>query len=225
MTIQKTQDKSVLWVEKYRPQTIAECILPTAYRINLEGFISKSELPNIVFSGPTGVGKTTVAQALVNDFGLDSMLVDATLTPNVDGIRERVISFASTRGLTGDKAIIFDEADLLNKRHSQPTLARCIEKFPRCRYVLTCNDPKKIIPSLKSRVIEFDFQFTESEHLEVQELQCLRACEILDKERISFQQHDVKEIVSFHYPDFRQALIVLHNQSVTGTLLPMRKVA
>lgn len=225
MAIRKQQDKSVLWVEKYRPQTLAECLLPESYRKIFQGFIDRDEMPNLLLFGSTGIGKTSIAQALINDMQRDSMTINATITPNVETVRERVVDYASSGGLFGEKTVIFDEADYLNKLHTQPALSHCIEKFSRCRYVLTCNEPKKIISRLKSRLMEFDFNYTEEENLELLTAYADRACEILEKEQISYQRDDVEEIVEYYFPDYRKTLNELHRSSVTGTLLPMRKAA
>jgi len=225
MTKRNSQGKSVLWVEKYRPQTLSECLLPTTYRETFEGFIARGEMPNLLLSGPTGIGKTSIVQALANDMQRDTIIINSTTESNLDTIRDRVIKFASTRGFGGEKAVIFDEADFLNKVHSQPALSRCIEQFINCRYLLTCNEPNKIIPRLKSRLMEFDLNFTNDENFELVETYTDRACDILDREQITHQRGDVEEIVEYYFPDFRKTLNELHRSSVTGILLPLREAA
>ena len=190
MTKRKNQPQSNLWTEKYRPISISDCLLPNSYRATFEGFIARQEMPNLLLRGSTGIGKTSIAQALCNDMSRDSMIINATLEPNVDTIRDRVVKFASTRGFGGEKAAIFDEADFLNTQHTQPALSRCIEQFKQCRYLLTCNEPEKIIPRLKSRLMEFDFDFTDAENQQLRSNYIARSEWILDQEEIEFDSAD-----------------------------------
>ena len=149
-----------LWVEKYRPQKIAETILPSHIKATFEQIVNGGELHNMLLTGTAGVGKTTVAKALCNELDLDYLIINGSEEGNIDTLRNKIKQFASTVSLSGGyKVVILDEADYLNPQSTQPALRGFIEEFSaNCRFILTCNFKNRIIQPLHSRctVIEFN---------------------------------------------------------------------
>ena len=149
-----------LWVEKYRPQKIDDCILPKKIKDTFKQFIESGELPNFLFSGGPGIGKTTVAKALCNEVGAEYLLINGSEEGNIDTLRTKIKSFASTISLTDSKkVVILDEADYLNPNSTQPALRAFIEEFSNnCRFIFTCNYKNRIIEPLHSRCAVVDFK-------------------------------------------------------------------
>ena len=143
-----------LWVEKYRPKTIAETILPPSLKQTFQQIVKTNELPNMLFTGTAGLGKTTVAKALCNELDLDYIIVNGSEEGNIDTLRGKIKQFASSVSLTGGvKVVILDEADYLNPQSTQPALRGFIEEFSNnCRFILTCNFKNRIIEPLHSRL-------------------------------------------------------------------------
>ena len=162
----------LLWVEKYRPQKIDDCILPTELKTTFQEFIDSDEIPNLLLSGPPGVGKTTIAKILCNELGMDHLLINGSEDGNIDTLRTKIRQYASTVSLTGKgKCVILDEADYLNPQSTQPALRGFIEEFAgNCRFILTCNFKNRIIEPLHSRcsVVEFKIPKNEKPHLSAQ---------------------------------------------------------
>ena len=148
-----------LWVEKYRPKTIDECILPGGLKKSFQEFVDNQEIPNLLFSGTAGIGKTTVARALCEQLGADYILINGSEESGIDVLRNKIKNFASTVSLAGGtKVVILDEADYLNPQSTQPALRGFIEEFSKnCRFIFTCNFANRIIAPLHSRcsVVEF----------------------------------------------------------------------
>ena len=142
-----------LWVEKYRPRTIEQSVLPYSLKETFSQIVSTGELPNMLFTGTAGLGKTTVAKALCNELGLDYILINGSEEGNIDTLRTKIKQFASTVSLQGGyKVVILDEADYLNPQSTQPALRGFIEEFSNnCRFILTCNFKNRIIEPLHSR--------------------------------------------------------------------------
>ena len=142
-----------LWVEKYRPNRVEDCILPEDLKQTFINIVSSGELPNMLFTGTAGLGKTTVAKALCNELGLDYILINGSEEGNIDTLRTKIKQFASSVSLTGGyKVVILDEADYLNPQSTQPALRGFIEEFSNnCRFLLTCNFKNRIIEPLHSR--------------------------------------------------------------------------
>ena len=144
-----------LWVEKYRPKTISECVLPSGLKQTLSEFISKGDLPNLILSGGPGVGKTTAAKALIEELGLTYMMINGSEESGIDTLRVKLKNFASTVSLHGGrKYLILDEADYLNAQSTQPALRGLIEEFHKnCGFILTCNYKNRLIPPLHLSLI------------------------------------------------------------------------
>jgi DNA polymerase III delta prime subunit len=209
-----------LWVEKYRPKTIEDTILPKELKETFSKIIESGEVPNMLFTGTAGLGKTTVARALCNQLGLDYILINGSEEGNIDTLRNKVKSFASTVSLQGGyKVIILDEADYLNPQSTQPALRGFIEEFSNnCRFILTCNFKNRIIEPLHSRCSTYEFN-TSKKNVAVLASQFMKRVEtILATEGITFNQKVVAELIMKHLPDWRRVLNELQRYSVSGTI-------
>jgi DNA polymerase III delta prime subunit len=209
-----------LWVEKYRPQTIDECILPKNLKETFKQFIQTGELPNFLFCGTAGVGKTTVAKALCNEIGAEYLLINGSEESGIDVLRTKIKSFASTVSLTDSKkVIILDEADYLNPNSTQPALRAFIEEFSNnCRFIFTCNYKNRIIEPLHSRCSVIDFKIENAEKAEIAGAFFKRTIGILKTENIDADQKVVAELVTKHFPDWRRVLNELQRYSVSGKI-------
>jgi DNA polymerase III delta prime subunit len=209
-----------LWVEKYRPQKIEECILPKNLKETFKQFVQTGELPNFLFCGTAGVGKTTVAKALCNEIGAEYLLINGSEESGIDVLRTKIKSFASTVSLTDSKkVIILDEADYLNPNSTQPALRAFIEEFSNnCRFIFTCNYKNRIIEPLHSRCSVIDFKIENNEKAEIAGAFFKRTMGILKAESIEADQKVVAELVTKHFPDWRRVLNELQRYSVSGKI-------
>ena len=210
-----------LWVEKYRPKTIAETILPEKLKSVFEQIVASGELPNMLFTGTAGTGKTTVAKALCNQMNLDYILINGSEEGNIDTLRGKIKQFASSVSLQGGyKVIILDEADYLNPQSTQPALRGFIEEFSKnCRFILTCNFKNRIIQPLHSRCGVYEFN-TSKKDLAALCMQFLdRVCMILDESQIKYQKGDLANLIMKHAPDWRRVLNELQRMSVAGSII------
>ena len=210
-----------LWVEKYRPKTIAETILPEKLKTVFEQIVASSELPNMLFTGTAGTGKTTVAKALCNQLNLDYILINGSEEGNIDTLRGKIKQFASSVSLQGGyKVIILDEADYLNPQSTQPALRGFIEEFSKnCRFILTCNFKNRIIQPLHSRCGVYEFN-TSRKDLAALCMQFLdRAGMILDEAEVKYEKSDLANLIMKHAPDWRRVLNELQKNSVTGNIV------
>lgn len=209
-----------LWVEKYRPKTIADTILPKELKETFSKIVESGEVPNMLFTGTAGLGKTTVAKAICHELGLDYILINGSEEGNIDTLRNKVKSFASTVSLQGGyKVIILDEADYLNPQSTQPALRGFIEEFSNnCRFILTCNFKNRIIEPLHSRCSAYEFN-TSKKNVAVLASQFMKRVEyILNQEGIPFNQKVVAELIMKHLPDWRRVLNELQRYSVSGSI-------
>ena len=210
-----------LWVEKYRPKTIAETILPEKLKSVFEQIVASGELPNMLFTGTAGTGKTTVAKALCNQLNLDYILINGSEEGNIDTLRGKIKQFASSVSLQGGyKVIILDEADYLNPQSTQPALRGFIEEFSKnCRFILTCNFKNRIIQPLHSRCGVYEFN-TSRKDLAALCMQFLdRAGMILDEAEVKYEKSDLANLIMKHAPDWRRVLNELQKNSVTGNII------
>jgi DNA polymerase III delta prime subunit len=209
-----------LWVEKYRPQKIDDCVLPKKLKETFKEFIQSGELPNFLFCGTAGVGKTTVAKALCNEIGAEYLLINGSEESGIDVLRTKIKSFASTVSLTDSKkVVILDEADYLNPNSTQPALRAFIEEFSNnCRFIFTCNYKNRIIEPLHSRCAVIDFKIESAEKQEIAATFFKRISQILKGENIEFDQKVVVELVTKHFPDYRRILNELQRYSVSGKI-------
>lgn len=209
-----------LWVEKYRPQTIDECILPEHLKKTFHEYIDAGELPNFLFHGSAGVGKTTVARALCNENGAEYMFINGSDESGIDVLRSKIRGFASSVSLTdAKKVVILDEADYLNPNSTQPALRAFIEEFANnCRFILTCNFKNRIIEPLHSRCAVIDFKITGQEKTDVMGKFFKRVVKILKTEGVEFDPKVIAELVQKHFPDYRRILNELQRYSVSGKI-------
>lgn len=210
-----------LWVEKYRPQKIDDCILPEGTKKTFKEFVASGQLPNFLLSGTAGVGKTTVAKALCNEIGAEFIVINGSDEGrSIDTLRTTIKQFASTVSLTdAKKVVIVDEADYMNADSVQPALRNFIEEFSNnCRFIFTCNFKNRIIEPLHSRcsVVEFKVSNTDKPKIAAQFFK--RVTDILSEENVQFDQKVVAEVVSKHFPDFRRVLNELQRYAVSGQI-------
>ena len=205
-----------LFVEKYRPQTIEECILPKGLKDTFQSIIFKGELPNMMFTGSAGVGKTTVARALCNEMNMDYIIINGSEDGNIDTLRGKIKQFASTISLQGgQKVVILDEADYLNPQSTQPALRGFIEEFSKnCRFILTCNFKNRIIDPLHSRCSIYEFNLGNKEKMATQFMQRLQF--ILDSERIIYDNAVIAELIMKYIPDWRRVINECQRYGMSG---------
>jgi len=211
-----------LYVEKYRPQVIDDCILPDETKKTFKEFVAKGEIPNLLLAGPPGIGKTTIAKALCNELGADYYVINGSDEGRfLDTVRNQAKNFASTVSLTGSskhKVIIIDEAD--NTGNDVQLLLRAnIEAFySNCRFIFTCNYKNKIIEPLHSRCAVIDFTIKGKQRVQLAGSFFQRLQSILDQEKIEYDQKVVAELVSKHFPDFRRVLNECQRYSTGGKI-------
>lgn len=209
-----------LWVERYRPSTIDECILPESMKKTFREFIDSGELPNFLFCGGAGVGKTTVAKALCNEIGAEYLFINGSEESGIDVLRTKIKNFASSVSLTdAKKVVILDEADYLNPNSTQPALRGFIEEFSNnCRFIFTCNFKNRIIEPLHSRCAVVEFKIENKDRPAIMGSFYKRVVGILKAENIAFEPKVVVELVSKYFPDYRRILNELQRYSVSGTI-------
>jgi DNA polymerase III delta prime subunit len=214
------RDDQFLWVEKYRPQKIDDCVLPESLKNTFKQYISQGELPHFLLSGTAGVGKTTVAKALCNEIGADFIMINGSEESGIDTLRTKIKGFASTVSLTdAPKIIIIDEADYLQANSTQPALRSFIEEFSaNCRFIFTCNFKNRILEAIHSRCACIDLKIDNKDKQVLLGLFFKRATQILKQENVDFDQKVVAELITKHFPDYRRVLNELQRYSVSGKI-------
>ena len=213
--------ENFLWVEKYRPKTIEECVLPVSLKSTFSDMVAKGEPQNLLFSGTAGVGKTTVAKALCNEMDCDWILINCSEEGNIDTLRTKIRQFASTVSLSGDvkKVVILDEFDYSNANSIQPALRGAIEEFANnCRFILTCNYKSRIIEPIHSRCTCIDFVLTPSEKPQIAAKMMERCSFILNQEGVKHDKKVLGQLIMKHFPDMRRILNELQRYSVSGSI-------
>ncbi|MDC3266359.1 AAA family ATPase [bacterium] len=210
----------VLWVEKYRPRTVTECILPQELKNTFQSIVNNGTIPNLLLTGTQGTGKTTVARALCEQVDSDYIIINGSMNGGIDTLRNEIQQFASTVSFMGGrKMVILDEADYLNAQSTQPALRNFMEEFSKnCGFILTCNFKSRIIEPLHSRcsIVEFKIPPKEKPGLAGQFYK--RVLTILDSEGIEYNKNVVGELIARHFPDWRRVINELQRYSVSGKI-------
>jgi len=212
--------KEFLWVEKYRPTKIEDTILPKSLKETFQKIVTGGELPNMLFTGTAGLGKTTVARALCNELDCDYILINGSEEGNIDTLRTKIKQFASSVSLQGGyKVVILDEADYLNPQSTQPALRGFIEEFSNnCRFILTCNFKNRIIEPLHSRCGVYEFNTSKKSMADLCDNFMQRCLTILSKENIKYAEAAVAELIMKFAPDWRRVLNELQRYSINGVI-------
>jgi DNA polymerase III delta prime subunit len=216
-----TKQNEFLWVEKHRPQTIEDCILPSSLKKTFQQIVDTGEMHNMLLTGSAGLGKTTVARALCNELDLDYLLINASESGNIDTLRSTIKQFASTVSLNGGKykVVILDEADYLNAQSTQPALRGFIEEFSsNCRFILTCNFKNRIIEPLHSRCAVIEFNTTKKQLAELAAQFMKRLQHILKSEEVDFNNKIVAELIMRYAPDWRRVINECQRYSSSGEI-------
>ncbi len=210
----------LLWTEKYRPQTVEDCILPERLKKPFQEYVKQQNIPNLLLTGGAGVGKTTVAKAMCHQIGCDYLVINGSDESGIDTFRTKIKNYASSMSLSGGrKVIIIDEADYLNPNSTQPALRNAIEEFAsNCSFIFTCNFKNRIIDPLHSRcaVVEFSLKNGEKDKMANQFFKRIQS--ILQSEKIDFDKSVIAELIKKHFPDFRRVLNELQRYSQFGAI-------
>jgi DNA polymerase III delta prime subunit len=210
----------LLWTEKYRPQTVEDCILPERLKAVFQEYVNQKQIPNLLLAGGAGVGKTTIAKAMCNEIGCDFMVINGSDESGIDTFRVKIKNYASSMSLTGGrKVIIIDEADYLNPNSTQPALRNAIEEFAiNCSFIFTCNYKSKIIDPLHSRCAVVEFGMKNGEKQKMAAAFFKRTTQILDTEKVEYDEKVIAEVVKKHFPDFRRVINELQRYSKLGKI-------
>ena len=212
--------KEFLWCEKYRPKTVEDTILDPKLKTTFQKIVDTGEIPNMLFTGTAGLGKTTVAKAICNELGLDFIVVNGSEEGNIDTLRGKIKQFASSVSLSGGyKVVILDEADYLNPQSTQPALRGFIEEFSKnCRFILTCNFKNRIIEPLHSRCGVYEFNTSKKQMAQLCSQFMKRLQTILEKEKVEYNNDVLGGLIMKYAPDWRRILNEAQRGSIGGTI-------
>lgn len=212
--------EQMLWVEKYRPEKISDCILPDPIKSTFQEFANKGTIPNLLISGSAGVGKTTIAKALCKEVGCDYLVINGSDESGIETLRVKIKQYASSVSLSGGrKVIIIDEADYLQANSTQPALRNAIEEFAiNCSFIFTCNYKNRIIEPLHSRCSVVDVKIQKEDKQKLMTQFFKRVCWILEQEKIEYNKEVVAQVVAKYYPDNRRVLNELQRYSISGVI-------
>ena len=211
----------ILWVEKYRPKLVDQCVLPENTQKVFSEIVEKGEIPNLLLTGSPGIGKTTIAKALCNQLECDWLMINGSDEGRmIDTLRTTITNFASTVSLSGGKKVlIIDEADYMNPESVQPAMRGSIEQFAQnCRFIFTCNFKNRIIPALHSRCSVVDFKIKKDDKPLLAQKFLSIATGILEKESVKYKPDVIAQLIMKHFPDFRRVLNELQKHAVGGTI-------
>jgi DNA polymerase III delta prime subunit len=209
-----------LWVEKYRPHKIADCVLPENLKNTFQQFVNDGNIPNLLLSGTAGVGKTTVARAMLDEIDADYIIINGSMNGNIDTLRNDIRNFAATVSFGGGrKYVILDESDYLNANSTQPALRNFMEEFSsNCGFILTCNFVNRIIDPLHSRCSVIEFKIGAKEKATLAKEFLSRACVILGQENVTYDKKVLAEVIMKHFPDWRRVLNELQRYGASGNI-------
>ena len=212
--------ETFLWVEQYRPSDVSSCILPKKLKDTFSEFVVQGDIPNLILSGGSGVGKTTVAKAMLDELDCTHMMINGSEESGIDVLRTKIKNFASTVSLHGGrKYIILDEADYLNPQSTQPALRGFMEEFHKnCGFVLTCNYKNRLIEPLHSRCSVIEFTIPNSEKPKLASEFMKRVALILDEQNVKYDERVVAEVINKYFPDWRRILNELQRYAPSGTI-------
>ena len=213
--------ESLLWVEKYRPKTIEDCILPESIKKTLRDVVSQNKIPNMMFTGTSGIGKTTAARAICNETQADYLIINGSDEGRmIDTLRTKLTQFCSTISLSGSrKVVILDEADYMNADSVQPAMRNFTERFAdNCSFIFTCNYKNRIIEPIHSRCAVIDFSLKNGEKQVIAARFMKRVEGILTDESIDYDKEVIAKLVLKHFPDFRRVLNELQRYSTSGEI-------
>ena len=213
--------ESLLWVEKYRPRTIEDCILPETIKKTLRDVVSQNKIPNMMFTGTSGIGKTTAARAICNETQADYLIINGSDEGRmIDTLRTKLTQFCSTISLSGSrKVVIIDEADYMNADSVQPAMRNFTERFAdNCSFIFTCNYKNRIIEPIHSRCAVIDFSLKNGEKQVIAARFMKRVEGILTDESIDYDKEVIAKLVLKHFPDFRRVLNELQRYSTSGEI-------
>jgi DNA polymerase III delta prime subunit len=211
----------LLWTEKYRPQTVEDCIIPNRLKQPFQEYVNQKQIPNLLLTGGAGVGKTTVAKAMCNEIGCDFMVINGSDEGRlIETFRTKIKNYASSMSMAGGrKVIIIDEADYCNPESVQPALRNFIEEFAsNCSFIFTCNYKNKLIEPLHSRCAVIDFALKNGEKAKMAAAFFKRLQSILQSEKVEYDDAVIAELIKKHFPDFRRALNELQRYSQFGKI-------
>ena len=209
----------LLWVEKYRPSRVEDCILPDAIKSTFLEYVAKKQIPNLLLSGSAGVGKTTIAKALCEEVGCDYIVINGSDESGIDVLRTKIKNYASSVSLSGGrKVVIIDEADYLNPNSTQPAMRGAIEEFSsNCSFIFTCNFKNRIIDPIHSRCSVIDFKINGSK--QAMAAQFFKRVEwILEQEGVTYSKDAVAAVITKHFPDNRRVLNELQRYAISGNI-------
>jgi DNA polymerase III delta prime subunit len=214
------RENEFLWVEKYRPRKLEDCILPADQKRIFQEMLSKGEIQNMLLCGGAGMGKTTVARALCEELETDYIIINGSEESGIDVLRTKIKQFASTVSFSGKpKVVILDEADYLNPNSTQPALRAFIEEFSaNCRFILTCNFKNRIIPPLHSRTAVIEFKLPKADKPKIAAAFFKRVTEIMGIEKIEADGKVIAKVIEKHFPDYRRVLNELQRYSASGKI-------
>ena len=209
-----------LWVERYRPKRVSDTVLPAELKAVFQQFVDQRNIPNLILAGGPGIGKTTIARAMLEELGCDYIVINGSMNGNIDTLRNDILEFASSMSLEGGrKYVILDEADYLNANSTQPALRNFMEEFSKnCGFILTCNFVQRIIEPLHSRCSVIDFKLPKKELPVLASQMMQRAVTILEDNQIPFDNAAVAEVVRKYLPDWRRVINELQRYSATGRI-------
>ena len=214
------RENEFLWVERYRPRKIEDCILPADQKQIFQEMLAKGEIQNMLLCGGAGMGKTTVARALCEELETDYIIINGSEESGIDVLRTKIKQFASTVSFSGKpKVVILDEADYLNPNSTQPALRAFIEEFSsNCRFILTCNFKNRIIPPLHSRTAVIEFKLPKAEKPKIASAFFKRVNEIMSIEKIEADGKVIAKVIEKHFPDYRRVLNELQRYAASGRI-------